>query len=295
MTGYAIASAAHGGLTLTVTIRSVNHRHLDLRIHMPDTLLPLEGKLRSLLQTCSPRGHVDVRVAFETPGAGELTLDEQALRRYVETLRQVGTQVGLPGPTDLAALSQLPGVIARKESVAGIQSTPELEAVFLEIVSTAIERWDAMRAEEAALLASDMRTRMAAIGESVAELEHLQAGTLQRAKQLLAERLQSLVEAVAPLEPARLAQEALILAERSDASEELLRLRAHLSQFLKLLDGEADAGRKLDFLLQEMQREANTLLSKVAALGEASLPLTRGALDVKAEIEKLREQVQNLQ
>jgi uncharacterized protein (TIGR00255 family) len=125
-------------------------------------------------------------------------------------------------------------------------------------------------------------------------LEQWQREQLEIAKNQLMERLRSLA-GQAGLDPARLAQEALLLAERTDASEEILRLKAHVLQFAEVLNEQTDAGRKLDFLLQEMQREASTLLSKVAGLGELGLPMTRAGLDMKAEIEKMREQVQNLQ
>jgi uncharacterized protein (TIGR00255 family) len=169
-----------------------------------------------------------------------------------------------------------------------------MEAAFLQAVKQAVERWDRMRGEEAALLVEDMRARIGGLRQTVERLEQWQREALRESQQRFAERLQGLVGQVG-IEPARLAQEALMLADRTDTSEEMLRLKAHLAQFAALLDGDADAGRKLDFLLQEMQREANTLLSKVAGLGESSLPLTQAGVEMKAEIEKLREQVQNLQ
>ena len=139
-----------------------------------------------------------------------------------------------------------------------------------------------------------MGARIEGIGKAVERLEEWQQKTLRHAQRKFAERLQSLVGQT-NLDPARLAQEALLLADRTDTSEELLRLKAHVAQFAALLQGEADAGRRLDFLLQEINREANTLVSKVAGLGEAGLPMTEVGLQMKAEVEKLREQVQNLQ
>ena len=294
MTGYAAATAQHNGCLVSVTLRSVNHRYLDVRMHFPEFLLPLERKSRALLLERNPRGHVDLKVAVEGPGGEAAAVNEAVLGRYVETFRRIGEQYGIPAPQDLAALAQLPGVVVRGDAASSLELTSELESALLQTIREALERWDAVRAEEAAVLAEDLRARLAGVSQAVVQLERWQQEKLERAKQQLKERLEVLL-GQAGLDPARLAQEALLLAERTDASEEILRLKAHVAQFGELLDEDADAGRKLDFLLQEMQREANTLLSKVAGLGEAGLPMTRAGLDMKAEIEKMREQVQNLQ
>ena len=185
-------------------------------------------------------------------------------------------------------------MVVRKDAAPGLEITSDLEGTFLEAVTRAVEGWDAMRGEEAALLVADMRARIGGLGQTVERLEQWQRESLRDAQQRLAERLEALA-GQSGLDQARLAQEALMLADRTDPTEEMLRLKAHVSQFAALLDGDADAGRKLDFLLQEMQREANTLLAKVAGLGETSLSMTQTGVEMKAEIEKLREQVQNLQ
>jgi uncharacterized protein (TIGR00255 family) len=235
-----------------------------------------------------------LKVAVEFPGGDVPSVDEAVLGRYLEAFRQIGERYGMPAPQDLAALSQLPGVVVRKDAATSLELTAELEGALLRAVAEAVERWDVARAEEAAVLAEDLRRRLVEVSRTVARLEQWQREQLEIAKNQLMERLRSLA-GQAGLDPARLAQEALLLAERTDASEEILRLKAHVSQFAEVLNEETDAGRKLDFLLQEMQREASTLLSKVAGLGECSLPMTRAGLDMKAEIEKMREQVQNLQ
>jgi uncharacterized protein (TIGR00255 family) len=151
-----------------------------------------------------------------------------------------------------------------------------------------------MRAEEAVILAQDMAARAEGLGDTTSRVEQWLEGSLKDAQARLAERLQSLA-GPSGLEPERLAQEALLLAERADSTEEIQRMKAHVKRFVALMTGEPDAGRKLDFLLQEMQRETNTLLAKVAGLGASSLPVTELGLQMKAEIEKLREQAQNLQ
>jgi len=294
MTGYAAASAQQNGFTLTVSLRSVNHRYFDLRTHFPEALLPLEREARSVIQARNPRGHLDLKVAIEFAGGGDVVVDEALAGKYIELFRRLGSQHGLAAPIDAATLAQLPGVVARKGISAGAELSPEMDSAFRTALSEAVERWDAMRAEEAALLVQDMAARVGGVGEATRQVEQWLGSTLQEAQARLAERLQTLA-APAGLDPVRLAQEALLLAERTDPTEEIQRMKAHVKRFAALLEGEVDAGRKLDFLLQEMQREANTLLSKVAGLGPASLRVTDLGLHMKAEIEKLREQVQNLQ
>jgi len=294
MTGYAAASAHKDGFTLTVSLRSVNHRYFDLRTHFPEALLPLEREARSVIQARNPRGHLDLKVAIEFAGGGDVVVDEALAGKYIELFRRLGAAHGLAAPMDAATLAQLPGVVARKGISSGVELSPEMSAAFRAALNEAVARWDAMRAEEAALLVEDMVARAEGLGNATSQVEQWLEGSLQEAKVRLADRLQALA-APAGMEPARLAQEALLLADRTDPTEEIQRMKAHVKRFVALLNGEPDAGRKLDFLLQEMQRETNTLLAKIAGLGPSSLRLTDLGLQMKAEIEKLREQVQNLQ
>jgi uncharacterized protein (TIGR00255 family) len=303
MTGFAAAAAQQNGVTVTVSVRSVNHRYLDLRVHLPEVLLPLERSARSAIQALGPRGHVDVKAALDFTGGGDLAVDEALAARYVEVFQRLGKVHGLTAGLEAGTLAQLPGVVSRQGSSSSADVGEELGHAFSKALSDAIASWDKMRAEEASLLVVDMKARAAEITRATADVELWLKESLSAAQQKLVERLQS---AVAPaieaspgaqsvLDSTRLAQEALLLAERSDPTEEIERMKAHLKQFATLLEGAGDAGRKLDFLLQEMQRETNTLLAKVASLGASGLPLTNRGVEMKAEIEKLREQVQNIQ
>ncbi len=294
MTGFAQAAVRSDGLLLTITVRSVNHRFLDLHLRLPEPLLPLEPKARKQIQQRNLRGHLELKVALEREGGSGLRVDEALLGRYLELFRRLGEQYHLPAETDLATLAQLPGVITVGESSADPGISPELEAAFLKALEEAIERWDEMRAQEATLLEADFRERIARIRHWMEQMDPLRLELLPQVQKRLQERLQAL-SGEAGLEPVRLAQEAAVLADRTDVSEEVLRLKAHAAQFLGLLESEADAGRKMDFLLQEMHRELNTLLAKVAGFGETGLEITQLGLEIKAEVEKLREQVQNVQ
>jgi len=294
MTGFGSASSQVDGILLTAILRSVNHRHVDLRVHLPEWLLPLEHKVRQLIQSRNARGHIELRVTAESTGGSGVAIDEALVARYLDTLGRIGRSHGLASQASAAEVLQLPGVITRKEVSDGVQLLPELEELFLSTVAIAIEGWEQMRAKEGAALAVDMRQRLGSLRTIVAAMERNRPELLQAAQTRLTERLKALTEQTG-LEPVRLAQEASLLADRTDVSEEMVRLQAHIEQFESILASGADAGRKLDFLLQEMNREGNTLLAKISGLGEASLEMTRQGMEAKAEIEKLREQIQNLQ
>ena len=294
MTGYAEGVAELEGITLEVSLRSVNHRFLDLRLHLPDQLLLLESKVRKEIQARNPRGHLDFRVNLEWRTATNVVVDEDLIAKYIQLFQKLGAQHGLSSATDMATLCRLPGVVALAGPSAGREIPPQLETAFWKAFEETVERWDAMRAEEAQFLVEDMRERVSGIRKALGQIAQWQQEMLPAIQRRFQERLQALLGQPG-LDPTRLAQEAALLADRADTSEEILRLQSHLTQFLGLLEGEADAGRKLDFLLQEMHRELSTLLAKTASLGEGSLPITQTGLETKAEVEKLREQVQNLQ
>ncbi len=307
MTGFGSATTQHEGLSLTAMLRSVNHRHMDLRVHLPEWLLPLENKVRGMVQARNARGHIDLRVTAESTGGTGVSVDEELVARYMETFERLGALYRISRQTDAATLLQLPGVVTRKEVSGGVELNSAIEAVFLSTVERAVESWDQMRAQEGTALATDMRERLATLRELVVRMEsdmpellrHAQTRLIDRLKALLAQAAETAgpVGPVGPvgIDPTRLAQEASLLADRTDVSEEVVRLKAHVEHFQEILASAPDAGRKLDFLLQEMNRETNTLLAKIASLGQVSLNMTGHGLEAKAEIEKIREQIQNLQ
>ena len=294
MTGYAVCVAREDGLTLRLSLPSVNHRFLDLRLHLPEALLPLEAKVRSEIQSRNPRGHLELKVVLERQASDRISVDEALLEQCIAMFRRLGEQYGLHAELDMVSLAQLPGVLSLAAMSVEEEIAPSLETAVLNALRQTLDRWDAMRAEEARVLSEDLGQRLAWIGDAITQLEHLSRQLLPQAQQRLRQRLEDLL-GQSGMDPSRLIQEAALLADRTDTSEEILRLKAHVRQFSRLLADGNDAGRKLDFLLQEIHREINTLLSKIAGLGECGLPLTQLGLDVKAEVEKIREQTQNLQ
>jgi uncharacterized protein (TIGR00255 family) len=293
MTGYAQARAVESGWSLRVTIRAVNHRFLDLHLRIPEGFEPLEPRIRQILRERVRRGHLDFTLHYELAGPAAVGVNHDVAAAYLKAVNSLRQEFGIQTEPDLASILRLPGVIgAAATSVEG--DLERLESVVARCLSEALDKLDRMREQEASHLREEMSERLRHIAALGAQLDTLVEGARPAFAKRLAARLQELL-GEAPLDPARLAQEASIAAERSDVSEELARLRSHVQQFESLLSGASDVGKKLDFLLQEMQRESNTLLSKTPGNDAEGLDITRLGLEIKSEIEKLREQVQNIE
>lgn len=293
MTGYAQAQAAENGVGLRVSVRSVNHRFLDLHLRVPEGLEPLEPRIRQIVRERVRRGHLDVTLRYELAGPAAVTVNQEVAAAYLRAVEDLRKQFGVKTEPDLAAILRLPGVIG-SSAVSPDEEIVRLESVVARCLTEALDKLDQMREREASALRDDMAGRLTSIVSQAARVETL----AERARPAFARRLESRLKDLlgeAPIDPARLAQEAALAAERSDVSEELARLASHVHQFESVLTSGSDVGKKLDFLLQEMQREANTLLSKTPGNEAESLQITQLALEIKSEIEKLREQVQNIE
>jgi uncharacterized protein (TIGR00255 family) len=295
MTGYAHAQALADGFSVRVSVRSVNHRFLDLHLRVPEGFEPLEPRIRQIVRDRVRRGHLDVTLRYELAGPAAVAVNQEVAASYVRAVADLRTQFGMKAEPDLAAILRLPGVIG---SSAGPASSDDeiarLESVVARCLTEALDKLDQMRELEASALRDDMSGRLTSIASLAARVGVL----AERARPAFARRLELRLKDLlgeAPIDPTRIAQEAALAAERSDVSEELARLASHVNQFESLLASASDVGKKLDFLLQEMQREANTLLSKTPGNEAESLEITELALEIKSEIEKLREQVQNIE
>ena len=296
MTGYAQARAENDGWLLRVSVRSVNHRFLDLRLRLPEGFEVFEPAVRQQVRDRFRRGHLDLTLHIETAQAGAVQIHHDVAAAYLRAAEQLRKDFDLGREPDLVALLRLPGVVAAS-GVSGAQDEESLERLGRHVaacVDQALVRLEEMRRAEGRVLASEMRALLISISQKTAHLEPLIERGLPAYAQRLKARLEELLGSNA-MDPGRIAQESALLAERADVSEELARLRSHTGQFAALLDNAGELGKKLDFLLQEMQREANTLLSKTPGLGQEGLAITDFGLQIKAEIEKLREQVQNVE
>jgi uncharacterized protein (TIGR00255 family) len=297
MTGFAEARLERDGWALRASLRSVNHRFLDVHLRIPEGLESLEPEIRRVLRERLHRGHVDVTLRVDPIGASAVEINQELAEAYLRAAAKLRKQFKLKAEPDLIALMRLPGVIAAAGTPAGglsEEALARLRSQVAECFEQAVVRLEEMQFAEGKALAGVMRLHLSRIEENASQV----AALAERLRPAFAKRLETrLAELLgdSAMDPARLAQEAAILTERSDVAEELARLASHVGQFRELLDGSGEIGKKLDFLLQEMQREANTLLSKTPGVEAEGLRITGLALEIKSEIEKLREQVQNIE
>jgi uncharacterized protein (TIGR00255 family) len=295
MTGFAsLRGSAADGLAFTLTMKSVNHRFLDLSFRLPSYCDGLEMQLRRLLKESLRRGHVDVALQIERRANAEVQLNSDLLGAYVKAYREGAKTHGIASEPDLSAMLRIPGVMSVETSV-GAGDSSELEAAVAALVPLLVEKLNEVRQQEGESLVAELRASMLRLRTFSTEMAGLRNGVREAQFERLRARLTELTQGVVVSEE-RLLTEAAALAEKSDIEEEIVRLRTHVDRFVALLDEGGELGKRLDFLLQELNREANTMLSKTSgATGENSLRITELGLEMKAEIEKAREQVQNLE
>src|SRR5579872_4969162 len=292
MTGFARVRHPLGDGELVVSAKSVNHRSLDLVIQVPPALEPLEGAIRTRVKANIGRGHVEVRVSVPKTGAGAaLALDREFLHDYLRIFREEATAHDLESKPDLNAALRIPGMFTAAENA----GPPEgVEGALDAALAAGLDELNEFRSREGREIADELRGHNQRLSAAAEHMEQLRADSSEYFQKRLAERLQEVVKGI-QIDPQRLAQEAAILADRSDIGEELARLKIHSSQLAALLDGGGEVGKKLDFLLQEMNRETNTILSKTSGAGDPGLRITELGLGAKAAIEKIREQSLNLE
>ena len=287
MTGFGRGAASLGEARLAAEVRCVNGRHLEVRVRLPRELAEFESVLREIAARAFGRGQVDlsIRAPAESLG-GQVAVDLESARGYLAGAERLERQLGVSGGLTAEALLRLPGVAVTQEPDS---ASEEVAAALAQAATAACAAAAEMRAREGESLDAELRQRLAGFAERVEEI----AGQADEIQKGLRERLDKRLAAIAPriaVEPARLEQEVVLYADRMDVTEEIVRLRSHLSQFRETLDETGPVGRKLEFLIQELGREVNTIGSKA---GQA--PLTRGVVELKTELEKLREQVLNVE
>ncbi|MGE5325890.1 MAG: YicC/YloC family endoribonuclease [Deltaproteobacteria bacterium] len=298
MTGYSTARVEEPDFSLAVSVKSTNHRYLDLQLRYPAGLESFEPGLRTLIKEGVARGHLEVTISLERAGTAMLRVNRGMLEAYVSAFRELRLEFGKSSEPDLMGLLRVPGMMAGSNGEFQTEDLKRVGESLKTIVDSAIERLNEMRGREGEILEKDLRERLArleALANGIEKLSREAPGFYQ--KKLLS-RVKELVQELpgaASVDAGRLAQEVAYLASRSDITEELTRFRSHLKQVGQLLDGGLEVGKKLDFILQEMNREANTLLSKTTDVPEVGLEIARQAIEMKTEIEKLREQGLNIE
>lgn len=319
MTGYARVFSRSGDIpALTLTLKSINHRFLDLQLRLPAGAEALEASIRARLKHSLARGHVECTLTLDRPArreAGErrdqyerrpvaTQFDSVSLKAYAASFAQAAEQLGLNQQLDLNVAAQLPGMLAPAPDPRDEVETDEtgrLESLLARevpaLLDEALAALESMRAREGAALATLLREALGRLTLLVGEVATLRSSVQQAVFLRIATRLDTLLGKAFDRERDgdRVLAEAALLAERGDIEEEVARMQTHIAHFAALLDEGGEAGKKLDFLLQEMNREANTLLSKTTGVSGGGARITECGLAMKAEIEKLREQVQNLE
>jgi uncharacterized protein (TIGR00255 family) len=290
MTGFSQAKGQiNNSLGFSLSLKSVNHRFLDTHFRLPANTDKLEMALRRHLKEKLARGHIDVNLSFEQSGTASLALNRQLVNAYVQAFRAAAVEAGIAAEPDLNAVLRLPGAL----DSAAAPAEEELIPAVMERLEEAVQQLNRMREEEGRGIERELRERMAHLKSACTEVRKHREAVLKTYSERLKSRMQEWL--AASVDQERIVQEAAVLADRSDIQEELVRLENHVQHFLGLFDSGGEVGKKLDFLLQEMNREANTLLSKTSGLAGEAVRITEAGLAMKAEIEKAREQVQNIE
>ena len=288
MTGFGRGESTVSGKNWTAELRCVNNRYLDLKVKLPKGCAAFEEPLRKLISSRHQRGRVDlvVNVSGNAVELQQVKVNLELARNYYAALREIDSALGLANQISSALIASYPDVLVRE------QESEDPEVVWGQlagVVQEALDRCDEMRLQEGQALKEDLLSRIGQFAGTVDSIEQVLPDLLQQRQHSLAERLARLLGQI-QLDPSRLAQEVALLADKTDVTEEIVRLRCHIGQVRTFLEEEVAVGRKLDFLIQEFLREVNTLASKINDAGIAHL-----TVELKGELEKMREQIQNIE
>jgi len=289
MTGYGKGMVAGEDFSVSVDLKTVNNRFLDIHLRVGSELAALEPSIKKRITARLSRGRVDVTVSMERAAQIAYELNRPLIAGYISALKQLQQDFNLAGELDINVLARIPGALQPARNGIDERMITALE----QALGQGLDELEKMREQEGEALKNELRERVRKIEALVPIIEASASGLADAYRLRLQKRIGELLNRggqVVEIDPARLAQEVAYLADRSDVSEEMVRLRSHLSQFQEALDAPGEAGKMLDFLLQELNREANTTLSK-----STDLAIKEAGLAIKAEVEKLREQVQNVE
>ena len=292
MTGFArVQVKVHDQLGYTMSVKSVNHRFLDVQLRLPSGMEELEMELRKALKDKLVRGHVELTLTVDRGGQQKAGYNRELVAAYFAAFAAMRDEYGTRAEPDLNAVLRLPGALQPENR--GEEDLPYLGASALNQVGPLLDQLTAMRAREGEALEANLHATMDRLAESTDGVAALRPEIEQRYQDRLTQRL---LAATGPeFNRQRLLEEVAVLVEHSDIAEELARMHMHIEHFRTLLAGKGEVGKKLDFLLQEMNREANTLLSKTSGVAAQGTRITELGLAMKAEIEKAREQIQNVE
>ena len=288
MTGYGRAREMRNGRDITVEVRSVNNRYLDCTVKMPRAYIFAEDRMKARVQQAISRGKVDVFVTIDASAADEavVAVNEPLARGYYEALTRLKTMFSLPGEVTPEVLAKFPDVLAVTKAEEDVEA---IAADICAVLDDALTSYNAMRAVEGEKLAADVAGRVTTIETVVGKVEERSPQTVAAYRQRLETKMQEVLQSTA-IDESRILTEAAIFADKIAVDEETVRLRSHIAQLRAMLVSDEPVGRKLDFLIQEVNRECNTIGSKCN-----DLTIAQDVVNMKAEVEKIREQVQNME
>jgi uncharacterized protein (TIGR00255 family) len=289
MTGFGRGAVTENTFSVTVELKTVNNRFLDISLRLSSEMQPLETEIKRLISSRLSRGRVDVNLQYERNDEVEYELNRPMIAGYLGAMKKMQDEFGLAGEPDLNVVARLPNVMQpRKDDLSDAFTFGAAAAV-----TTAIEDLEKMRASEGEMLKTELSDRLAGIERRLPIIESEAGSISEEYRQRLTKRIGDMLaksESQIEIDQGRLAQEVAYLSDRADISEEIARLRTHIEHFRNIMEEEKEVGKRLDFLTQELNREANTITSKTN-----NMTVKENALEIKSEIEKIREQVQNVE
>ena len=289
MTGFGRGSVTENEFAISVELKTVNNRFLDISLRLPGELQPLESVIKRLISNRLKRGRVEVNLQYDRTSEAAYELNRPLIAGYLKAMKDMQTEFGLTGEPDLNVIARLPNVVSTKKE----EPTAEFLSAIEKVFSIALDDLEKMREKEGGLLQAELESRIKEIENRIPAIESEAAKVSEEYAQRLTKRINDMLaksDTQIDLDQGRLAQEIAYIAERADISEEITRLRTHIEHFRSIASETIDVGKRLDFLTQELNREANTITSKTA-----NMTVKENALAIKSEIEKIREQVQNVE
>ena len=294
MTGFARTQVrVHDQLVYTLSLKSVNHRFLDIQLRLPSGLDALEMELRRAIKESLVRGHVELALSVDRSTTQKAGYNRELVAGYLDAFRSARDEFSIAGEPDLNAILRMPGALQNDNRSNGEEDPSLLSESVLQQVGPLLEELKTMRAREGNALKTILQASLDRLAEATEGVASLRTEVEQRYQERLTQRL--IAATGNEFNRQRLLEEVAVLVDRSDIAEELARMTTHIAHFRELLSASGEIGKKLDFLLQEMNREANTLLSKTGGVGGKGTRITELGLAMKAEIEKAREQIQNVE
>jgi uncharacterized protein (TIGR00255 family) len=289
MTGFGRASITDNNFAITVELKTVNNRFLDINLRLASELQQLESEIKRLIGGRLTRGRVDVNLQYDRTSDVEYELNRPLITGFLAAMKDMQNEFALTGEPDINVIARLPNVVSTKKE----EPTAEFLAAIEKVFSLALDDLEKMRLKEGSMLSDELESRLAEIERRLPPIEADADNVAEEYRQRLTKRIGDMLaksDSQIEIDQARLAQEVAYLAEKADISEEIARLRTHIEHFRTIVKDDRDVGKRLDFLTQELNREANTITSKTT-----NMSVKENALAIKSEIEKIREQVQNVE